>query len=549
MKIKTILCTIFCLLIAGSVYAAPDSFPTNVKYDYGSREITISGEFEDSEEKNDRIVTVQILKSGSFSTLPVVSDINSLIMYLDQQKTIDGKYKFVIEYADTVDTGEYPARLVATGIDKPYDFTVSIVNKDEYTDAIDLINEKAEERDFDGFCDALEDSLDTLSFKFQLTDNLNFASMSEYYDYVCKNPLSGDKSEENIAVFKTYVVISKLNQSKIYDITPYVEILHISSDVKKDYTDFASSDSIKNDITKNLSGNKIKNVGQLENAFKEALILSSARYADGYGDLKDMIEKYGDVMEISAVNDKDVYRELLGKEYTKDSFVEAYEKASDGDGVQKKHHSGGSGGLSGVQYTFDDEKTSSGELKNETLKIKFNDIDGVSWASEAIYYLADNGIVNGIGDGLFKSNESVTREQFVKMLVEAMGYANKGYEKNNFTDAEDGAWYTKYVNIAYENEICRGIGGGMFGIGGYLTRQDMTVLLNNVLKGTKVIGESKELTFGDKTQIADYAYEAVENLYSLGIVNGTSEDEFSPYGQATRAEAATVIYRVLLYIQ
>lgn len=550
MKIKMIFSVILCLLITGTAYAAPQGFSADIKYDYGSRQIEISGKFENSEEKDDKIVTVQILKSGSFETLSASSDLNSLIMYLDQQKTIDGKYKFVVEYGGTVDTGEYPARLVTTGISKPYDFTVSIVDKDEYKGAIDLINEKARANDFDGFCDALEESLDTLSFKFDLTDDFDFSSMSNYYDYVCKNPLSYDKSDENIIVFKTYAVISELNQNNLEDITLYIGILNISSDVKESYTDFASSETVKKHITKNLSGKKIKNIEELENVFKEALILSAARYGDGYGDLKNMVEKYGDAMEISAVSDKDVYRELLGKEYTKTSFVKAYKNASGSDSNSEKRHSTSSGGgLGGVQYTVDNEKTTSGEVKNTAIAVKFNDIDGVAWASEAIYYLSDNGIVNGNGNGLFKPNDVVTREQFVKMLVEAMGCGSKAYEKNNFADADDNAWYTKYVNIAYENGICKGIGGGMFGIGGYLTRQDMAVFLHNVLKSKKEVGESSELYFGDRAQIADYAYEAVADLYSLGIVNGTSEDAFSPYGQATRAEAATVIYRVLPYIR
>ena len=71
----------------------------------------------------------------------------------------------------------------------------------------------------------------------------------------------------------------------------------------------------------------------------------------------------------------------------------------------------------------------------------------------------------------------------------------------------------------------------------------------NVAKEGKATYTKKNIVFTnlfeDKEKIADYAKESVAALYDMGIINGVSATEFDPLSQATRAQAAKIIYGVL----
>ncbi|MGN0179284.1 MAG: S-layer homology domain-containing protein, partial [Monoglobaceae bacterium] len=184
----------------------------------------------------------------------------------------------------------------------------------------------------------------------------------------------------------------------------------------------------------------------------------------------------------------------------------------------------------------------------ETVNI-FNDIEGVDWAHEAITALYNKGIIAGTGENRFEPDNPVTREQFVKIIIGAMNLQNEEEEVCGFADVDINQWYAKYVDIACAKGICRGVGDNAFGVGAQITRQDMAVMIYNALKAKGNAPEVAELPFEDSTEIADYSYEAVGALYGMGAVNGVSVTEFAPNANATRAEAAKMIYEVLDMLQ
>ena len=51
--------------------------------------------------------------------------------------------------------------------------------------------------------------------------------------------------------------------------------------------------------------------------------------------------------------------------------------------------------------------------------------------------------------------------------------------------------------------------------------------------------------FSDKTLISDWATEFVDIAVTLGLVKGDNNGNFNPKSGTTRAEAATVIYRLM----
>lgn len=200
---------------------------------------------------------------------------------------------------------------------------------------------------------------------------------------------------------------------------------------------------------------------------------------------------------------------------------------------------GGTGGVSigtsGDYNTISDES----KTREENALKGFSDMEGYDWARTAVQYLSDRGIVAGVGDNMFVPERSVTRAEFAKLICLASG-ADTGGAKGSFADVSDAMWYAPYVNYLAEKGIAQGA-DGLFNPDSTITREDMCTLIY------RAFGEETEDTydgFGDADEISGYARDAVNALALKGIVNG-SDGTFKPKADATRAETAVIIYRLV----
>lgn len=203
------------------------------------------------------------------------------------------------------------------------------------------------------------------------------------------------------------------------------------------------------------------------------------------------------------------------------------------------------GGSSGGGSSFGPIVTKGDLAGNIPENNIFTDLGDAPWASTAITYLAENNIVSGYDDGRFGANDYVTREAFVRMLLNASGLFEEGHT-STFTDVEPGAWYAEYVACAQNKQIISGVGENVFGVGSTLTRQDMAVIiLRTAQMQAKAIASVRDYErFSDQTEIADYAIEAVNVLYRANLINGMEDGSFEPAAPLTRAQAAKVLYDV-----
>ncbi len=182
---------------------------------------------------------------------------------------------------------------------------------------------------------------------------------------------------------------------------------------------------------------------------------------------------------------------------------------------------------------------------------KFNDIASVSWAKESIEQLQLMGVISGDGDGGFYPNRSVTREEFLKMAMQAAGIVGNGDAVVAFADVEQDAWYYEFVAAAYQQGIIQGMSDTQFGIGQQITRSDMAVMLKRILEhqGIDASAIRASVVFDDFNTIPEYARKSVLALYEAGLMNGMGENLFAGDASATRAEAATAIYRIYEYME
>ncbi|WP_226392623.1 S-layer homology domain-containing protein [Ructibacterium gallinarum] len=202
---------------------------------------------------------------------------------------------------------------------------------------------------------------------------------------------------------------------------------------------------------------------------------------------------------------------------------------------------GGSGSGSGLPYIPSaDQGTIQPDQNPDMQTGLYRDITSSHWAYAYVKDLTDKQIVNGAGDGNFYPENSVTREEFLKMLLLAMDVETTGTD-TAFADVDSSQWYAPYVATAYEMGIVKGVDETTFGIGQPISRQDMAVMADRMLAAEGITGEDAALNYTDASEIADYAAESVSALTGLSIMNGNENNQFLPEANATRAEAAKIV--------
>ncbi len=179
----------------------------------------------------------------------------------------------------------------------------------------------------------------------------------------------------------------------------------------------------------------------------------------------------------------------------------------------------------------------------DSSKSYFDDVDG--WGKAFIDDLYERGIVSGFGGGGFLPNNNITREEFVKLMVEM--FSLKGDFGETFSDNSKEAWYYEYLSAAKHYKIADGFVDGSFGVGKNITRQDMCKILYSTVKQMDInLGKEVNIgLFNDCSEIADYALVSVLELKRYGIVSGDENGNFNPKNFATRQEAAKLIYNIL----
>lgn len=235
-----------------------------------------------------------------------------------------------------------------------------------------------------------------------------------------------------------------------------------------------------------------------------------------------------------------------GKTFSKNFVVIAQGKnGAKGPSVVGGGSTGGGGGGTNSLPALP-QSVPTGESGTIVSSDIFHDVSQDMWSYMYIKELKDKNIVEGDGDGNFSPDSSVTREQFLKMLILAANIKLAGNE-NPFIDVDSSQWYADYVLTAKETGIANGISNVHFGIGENIIRQDMAVMIANCFKHLGIETEISVDIFYDDAKIDNYAKDAVYRLRMSNIVKGY-ENNFSPKDNLTRAEAATVIYGLMQFI-
>lgn len=165
----------------------------------------------------------------------------------------------------------------------------------------------------------------------------------------------------------------------------------------------------------------------------------------------------------------------------------------------------------------------------------------------AIEALAKQGMINGMGDGSFAPDATMTRAQFCTIVGKALGLTPA--ETADFSDVPAGTWYAPYVGAAFRAGLVNGVGGGRFAPEGTITRQEAAAMLARAAKccGLDVsVSEAAAVLarYSDGAAAADWAAETLAFCLSSGLLDadGTAA---APMRPILRCEVARSVYRLL----
>ena len=173
----------------------------------------------------------------------------------------------------------------------------------------------------------------------------------------------------------------------------------------------------------------------------------------------------------------------------------------------------------------------------------YTDLDKHEWYHEGVDLMINSGYMGGVGIGKFDPEGATTRAMIVTILWRIEGEpAPKA--ANPFVDVKDNEWYATAVAWAAENNVVNGVGNGKFAPEDSITREQMATILYRYAEsnGADTTAGTKLDSYPDSGKVSTWAEAAMQWAVAEGIING-SDGMLLPQGNATRAQVATILYR------
>ena len=176
--------------------------------------------------------------------------------------------------------------------------------------------------------------------------------------------------------------------------------------------------------------------------------------------------------------------------------------------------------------------------QSTTTATTWKDVAG-NWAEKNIEKLVSMNAISGYPDGTFRPDNTVTRAEFVSLLVRAFKLPPQNGRV--FADTK-GQWAQNAIATATYYEIASGIGNDKFGSNDLITREQIAAMIVKAAKLNTVTGD---IPYTDTSDISGWAHNAVVTALKEGIIHGYPDNTLRPQAPATRAEAVTIIVNAL----
>ncbi|MEN8907985.1 MAG: S-layer homology domain-containing protein, partial [Clostridiales bacterium] len=183
--------------------------------------------------------------------------------------------------------------------------------------------------------------------------------------------------------------------------------------------------------------------------------------------------------------------------------------------------------------------------------MEFNDMEG-HWAKTYVNDMASRLIVKGNGNGYYLPDDSITRAEFAAVIVNALGLMRSNKGKNVFEDVKSDKWYYNAISIANEYGLISGYKNGLFKPTNKITREEGMLMIARAMKianfdislnENDITNELKK--YSDYNDISDWGRDAIAKCIKAEIVTGYKNNLILSKSDISRAEVATMIWKML----
>ncbi len=506
---------------------------------------------------------------GQRVTVSLLDSEGNLAYANDFSSAADGTYTFNINMPAVALTDTYKLYIAAdgnnfvNGKDVHYSAdssaALAIVNGAETAaDMYSAINSNRDDLEFyyDEYTDSFTEA-DELAVSELILNKKNELKKANGVGFITTDKRSA------VDVYRKAVIVQAIKLGKVSNYPELTQhfselsegVIHdwLDSDGTKDVRDEVRDKWINGILTR-LKGASFTTFDEFIDKFRASLVFECIAAPDGYENIKGILTDYVNQKYISGLSKEyitnTVCTKLVKKVYSGFDYtqlvndIKGYnETTSAGDSGANKYSGGsssGGGAFVGGATIPEPIVKDNDEVKSDI----FRDVEDC-WAKDIIVELANKNIISGVGDGYFAPERNITREEFAAIVVRMLNLSAVFETDIPFADVTKDDWCYDAVKIAYQHGIINGKSLNEFGMGENISRQDMAVMLKNVLDVINVEYTESDIDFADMGEIDDYAKKAVGILSGAEIINGYEDSTFRPHGLATRAEAAKVIYEVL----
>lgn len=279
---------------------------------------------------------------------------------------------------------------------------------------------------------------------------------------------------------------------------------------------------------------------------------TDANYADG--DREGLSEEHwvnastgkiiaeGAAIELSSsLKGESIYYEVIPKSVNAPAMGEAVRsKTFVVSGGSSSGGSGGGGSSSGGPSVYIPPKTTEDDGgKDQPQSDNFKDIEN-HWAKEYINELYVKGTVKGIDSEHFAPDRAISRAEFVTLIMRARGISEAQYH-DDFSDVASDFWGAGYIAAALESGFIES--AQQFRPNDAIKREEAAKLVS--LMTQDLPRESGGISFADSEKISDWSADYIKDCAQKGLIKGDNGGNVNPQSKMTRAEAVTVIWRII----
>lgn len=173
----------------------------------------------------------------------------------------------------------------------------------------------------------------------------------------------------------------------------------------------------------------------------------------------------------------------------------------------------------------------------------FPDVSRSQWYYDYVTAAYRLKLMQGDEEGTFRPEASLTRAEMVQALANFAKADLTAYEgkASAFTDVAEDAWYAKAVAWAAEQGLVNGMGDGTFAPETPISRQHLCSIMARYLRKQGLEPETAVQAFADDSLMEDTSREDIYFCAGLGLVNGVGDNLFDPQSNATRGETAKIL--------